>query len=106
MTASARNESTQPAANATAFDATVPASKNVSVTPPGVTISKSVDAIIARNDPNSIFNTLQAKVIALELNNSLILDWLTLWQTQISAKIRVLNTMLNETNVVQRGAGG
>ena len=66
--------------------------------------SSDVDAFLARNDPNSIFNTLQAKVIALELNNSLILDWLTLWKTQISAKIRVLNTTLNETTLQLRSS--
>jgi len=44
-----------------------------------------------RNDPNHIFNVLQSKMRQLELNQSLIHDWLVVWQMQIGAKLKGLN---------------
>ena len=44
-----------------------------------------------RNDPNNIFAALTSRMGALELNQSLINNWLTLWQSQITTKLKQFN---------------
>lgn len=52
---------------------------------------QGLDAFAYRNDPNNIFTVLQNKMRQLELNQSLIHDWLTVWQSQIGTKVKALN---------------
>ena len=44
-----------------------------------------------RNDPNNIFAALTSRMGTLELNQSLINNWLTLWQTNIKEKFKLIN---------------
>ena len=47
-------------------------------------------------DPNNIFNALTQKMRNLELNQSLINNWLTLWQNQTTKKMKVANATQEE----------
>ena len=49
-----------------------------------------------RNDPNNIFAALTSRMGKLELNQSLINNWLTLWQNQIATKLKQLNATHDE----------
>ena len=49
-----------------------------------------------QNDPSNIFAVLTKRMAALELNQSLINNWLTLWQNQITTKIKLLNATQEE----------
>lgn len=55
-----------------------------------------------RNDPNNIFYVLQSKMRQLELNQSLIHDWLVVWQAQIGSKLKGLNASTEATSAVVR----
>ena len=74
--------------------------------PPGTgALGRSVEqlATIPRNDPNNIFNALTMRMGQLELNQSLINNWLTLWQNKINTKIKSLNATHEEALVRLRG---
>ena len=58
---------------------------------------------IARNDPNNIFNALTNKMRDLELNQSLINNWLTLWQNQTTKKMKTANATQEEGLARLRG---
>ena len=51
---------------------------------------------IARSDPNNIFNALTKRLVTLELNQTLVNNWLTMWQTQISNKFKGINATQHE----------
>lgn len=57
-----------------------------------------------RNDPNHIFNVLQSKMRQLELNQSLIHDWLVVWQAQIGSKLKGLNASAEAASTAARQA--
>jgi hypothetical protein len=57
-----------------------------------------------RNDPNHIFNVLQSKMRQLELNQSLIHDWLVVWQAQIGSKLKGLNASAEAASTGARAA--
>ena len=53
---------------------------------------------MARSDPNNIFNALTKRLVTLELNQTLINNWLSLWQAQISSKFKAINATLDESS--------
>lgn len=60
-------------------------------------------APLGRSDPNTIFSALTRRMGELELNQSLINNWLTLWQNQIVGKIKTLNATHEEAQRRLRG---
>jgi len=67
---------------------------------PSMNVGPGLSAALStamRNDPNNIFGVLTSRMAALELNQSLINNWLTLWQAQIGEKLKKLNATHEET---------
>ena len=58
---------------------------------------------IARADPNNIFNALTKRLVTLELNQTLINNWLTIWQGQIGGRFKGLNVTQEEAAKRVRG---
>ena len=55
-----------------------------------------------RNDPNNIFAALTSRMGALELNQSLLNNWLTLWQNKINTRFKQLNATHDELKLKVR----
>ena len=54
-------------------------------------VAAAAPATLSRNDPSNIFNALTKRMGELEVNQTLINQWLTLWRSQIGAKVKTLN---------------
>ena len=54
-------------------------------------------ALRAANDPNNIFSALTKRMGTLEINQTLINTWISLWEGQISAKLKNLSATQNAT---------
>jgi hypothetical protein len=82
-TAGPKANGTQPAAADAATAAAAAAAAGASGTPGGGagSLGRSMEQMTLglRNDPNNIFNVLTKRMQALELNQSLINNWLTLY---------------------------
>ena len=59
-------------------------------------------ALRAANDPNNIFSALTKRMGTLEINQTLINTWISLWEVQISAKLKNLSAMQNATHTKLR----
>ena len=59
-------------------------------------------ALRAANDPNNIFSALTKRMGTLEINQTLINTWISLWEGQISAKLKNLSAMQNATHTKLR----
>ncbi|KAL3926378.1 MAG: hypothetical protein SGPRY_003324, partial [Prymnesium sp.] len=73
--------------------------------PPSESVSPPSDPLqaMARLDPNNIFNALTKRLVTLELNQTLINNWLTIWQSQITSRFKTLNLTQEETTKRMRG---
>ena len=60
-------------------------------------------ALRAANDPNNIFSALTKRMGTLEINQTLINTWISLWEGQISAKLKNLSATQNATHTKLRG---
>ena len=105
--ATATSYSTPASAGAGAATATAAASTNAvpKVNAAAVTQRVASDPLqaIARSDPNNIFNALTRRLVELELNQTLINNWLTMWQGQIAARFKALNATNEEAAKRMRG---
>ena len=75
-------------ANATAAAAAAAAAAQAQL---ASVVAAAAPATLSRNDPSNIFNALTKRMGELEVNQTLINQWLTLWRSQIGAKVKTLN---------------
>ena len=59
-------------------------------------------SLATSNDPNNIFAVLTGRMGALELNQSLTNNWLTVWQNQTGERLRKLTASHEESKKVPR----
>ena len=84
------------AAAAAAAPAAAAAAPNVPLPP------SQAAALRAANDPNNIFSALTKRMGTLEINQTLINTWISLWEGQISAKLKNLSATQNATHTKLR----